>query len=100
VEVRERIEPEEIWLNFPDLPTLKELDLAYIARSNGHIVHAQEIIPTRGWLGAYETYKSKGHIFAPREYVREVYQAARDVLKEVCGLEFNDAVVAALNHWS
>ena len=63
-------------------------------------MHAQEVVPTQGWIDAYKTYKSRGHVYAPRQYVRDVFTATERYLHERYGLQFKADLVGKLCHWA
>ena len=57
-------------------------------------------MPTQGWIDAYKTYKSRGHVFAPRKFVRDVFAATERFLCGRYGLKFRSDLVGKLCHWA
>jgi hypothetical protein len=51
-----------------------------------------DVLKVSHWLETYAENKGKGHIFCPPDHAlrKEVNKAAREVLKESFGIEFND----------
>ena len=99
-DVRGALPRSEVWFTLPEPANLRELELAFILRPGEEIVHAQEVVPTQGWIDAYKTYKSKGHVYAPRQYVRDVFTATERYLNERFGLHFKAELMEKLCHWA
>lgn len=98
---RRRCLREEVAVSFPEPPRLKEIELAYIQRGTDEFVPVQEgIVPTRGWLAAYETFKSKGYVFAPRDVAWDAYRACKEVLHDKYGLVLDDEAMKSMCHWA
>jgi HD superfamily phosphohydrolase len=95
---RKSILPEEVWLDIPEEPSLKELALAKIIIRQGTTVPADRVFPTEGWLNAYGTFRARGHVFAPRSAARDTFDAAQDVFRSHFGLRFRTDLVLALCH--
>jgi hypothetical protein len=96
--VRERYRGPRFVL--PEPPNLQALELAFILRPGNEIVHAQEVAPTQGWIDAYKTYKSRGHVFPSRAHVRDVFAATEGLLAARYGLPFRADLVGKLCHWA
>lgn len=97
---RAQLPASEVWFTLPEPANLQELELAFILRPGDEIVHAQEVVPTQGWIDAYKTYKSRGHVFAPRPFVREVFGATERFLHASYGLRFKAELSGKLCHWA
>jgi len=98
-DVRAAVLPEEIWLDIPARPRLKELSLARVARGQLAPVSAEELFPTTGWLNAYGTFRSRGHVFGPQEHAPAIYAAAAGVLSDRLGMRIDRDRVRAICHW-
>lgn len=96
---RQALPISEVWFTLPEPAHLQELELAFILRPGDEIVQAQEVVPTQGWLDAYKTYKSRGHVFAPKPFVRDVFTATERLLGKRYDLRFKPGLVGKLCHW-
>jgi hypothetical protein len=84
--------PDEVWLDFPSTPKLGDLDNALVNIGDSEEVQLQRLgqfLPLTAWGRQYIINRWRGHVFCPPEHVQKVYKAAKDVLSDQFGLEFN-----------
>lgn len=69
----------ELWLDFPELPTINEAARTQVVLG-GEVFKATDLFPLQGWLKAYGIYRWRAHVFCPPDIQREVFEATRDEL--------------------
>lgn len=79
----------EIWLDVPKQPSMTEAKEMWIHVPGQDTPSTlNQFIPIQQWVELYGAHQSKSHVFCPREYVPIVGAAAKDVLRDLFGLEF------------
>ncbi len=77
----------EVLLSVPGVPKIKN-DFAFIQTSpEGPIESIEEFFPLEQWTEAYAHNKWRSFVYAPRDYAKDVRNAAVTVLKDQLGLE-------------
>ena len=53
-------------------------------------LHLADIFPLEQWIDAYERSKLKGHVFCNKKYQKLVFNASREVFKDLYKFEIKD----------
>jgi HD superfamily phosphohydrolase len=82
----------DIWLDLPQPPTFREAKQVLVKITDDQCERLDSILKVSHWLETYAENKGKGHVFCPPdpELRRDVNKAAKNVLKELLNIEFND----------
>ncbi|PKM80489.1 MAG: hypothetical protein CVU89_13125 [Firmicutes bacterium HGW-Firmicutes-14] len=91
-EYGEEVPCDQIWVDMPSPPNFKEAikcPIRSIGEKKGYI-SLRDVFPVDDWVRAFTENKWKGYIFTRPEYREVVYEASKDVLKEVFGIEVNE----------
>lgn len=82
---------EEVWLDFPSAPKLKDLSLTFInvgRQDTPEFKRLSEFVPLDQWGKQYVLNKWRGHVFCRPKYVEEVSRAAESVLSSEFRVKF------------
>lgn len=82
--------PQQIWLDLPPNPPMGEADSVIVSVPGGRLVELASLFKLDYWSDQYMNYRWRGHVFCPPQYQREVHKAAKQVMNEEFGLQFND----------
>jgi HD superfamily phosphohydrolase len=78
--------PEEIWIDLPDPPKLKqEINMAYVRFPDGKnplVPLNDAIFPLSGWLNQYELHMWRGHVFVPPGTENNIAKIVKGVMEE------------------
>jgi HD superfamily phosphohydrolase len=91
--------PQEIWIDLPIIPSLREASLAQVQLQDESIVFLEDLFPTTGWLRAYADRKWRGHIFGPADKQEQIFRAAKIVLESEFGFQLNEKKNKAFCHF-
>ena len=83
---------EDIWVDFPDEPKLKDLMVTIVntgTKTKPEFVVLQDFIPLDQWGKQYLLNKWRGHVFCRPQDVTEVSEAASSVIGARYGVSFN-----------
>jgi len=91
-EVGGEITVYDVWVDLPEPPSFREAKQALIKTGKDKPERLDRIFPISKWLETYAENKWKGHIFCPplSKIRKKVDAAARKVMKDELGIEFNE----------
>ncbi len=77
----------EVLISVPKQPHIKTDRASVQSSPNSEIQTIEKFFPVEEWTQAYAHNKWRSYVYAPREYVKEVREAAVGVLKEQLNIE-------------
>jgi hypothetical protein len=81
----------EVWLDVPKLPSMDEAKRMWIqAPGQSSPNTLGEFIPITQWVELYGTHKWQAHVICPGHVTKTISDAAKRILLDRFGLEFND----------
>jgi len=88
-EVRGQCNLGEVLLSVPGVPKIRG-DFAFVQTSpEGLIETIEQLFPLEQWTEAYAHNKWRSFVYAPREYAKDVRNAAVSVMKDRLGIEID-----------
>lgn len=86
------ISSQDIWIDIPFSPSADEPKQIKIKkrRDINDSIDLADIFPLEQWIDAYERSKLKGHIFCYKKYQKLVFNASREVFKDLYKFEIKD----------
>jgi HD superfamily phosphohydrolase len=75
--------PQEVWVDLPELPSMKAADDTFVLPSEGaKPITLNELFPTGKWTRQYGLNKWRGHIFCPPQHREKIGASAKKVLED------------------
>lgn len=81
---------EEVWVDVPGLPSLRSFETILVTMGTGNVAHLYDIIPISQWANIYLKHKWRAFVFCPLEHRDRISKAAKHIIKELYGIEFNN----------
>ncbi len=78
----------KIWLDIPNTPKFKEAITTKITDTGAETITLKDLFPIDDWVNAYSQNKWKAYVFCQEEYIKEVEEASKFILKELYNLQF------------
>ncbi|MBC8418744.1 MAG: HD domain-containing protein [Desulfobacterales bacterium] len=83
--------PQEVWVDLPELPSMKAADDTFVLPSEGaEPITLNKLFPTGQWTSQYGLNKWRGHVFCPPQHREIIGASAKKVLESQYRIEILD----------